>query len=131
MNGSKYERELYKKIVRQSGCRVIRTAGSGTMSGSDCDLLAGRKGKSWAIEAKKRRKKSVYLTKDEVKRLKNFAEEFGAKPVVAVRFVRVKGFKGMNWKFLQLKDLEETENSWKITREIAKERGLNYLFVLK
>ena len=45
--GSKAERELYQMFI-DNNYRAVRVAGSGTMEDSDCDLIAGKKGKKFA-----------------------------------------------------------------------------------
>jgi len=52
--GSKIERELFQKFIEDGRYRVVRVAGSGLMENADCDLIAGKKGKKFAIEVKQK-----------------------------------------------------------------------------
>ena len=49
--GSNAERELYQMFV-DSHYRAVRVAGSGVMENADCDIIAGKKGRKYCIEAK-------------------------------------------------------------------------------
>ena len=68
--GSKAERELYQMFI-DNNYRAVRVAGSGTMEDSDCDLIAGKKGKKFAIEVKSSKKPVKYISK---KQIDNFME---------------------------------------------------------
>ena len=58
--GSKAERELYQMFV--DNCyRAVRVAGSGMMENADCDIIAGKKGKKYCIEAKATKKHLKYI----------------------------------------------------------------------
>ena len=59
--GSKVERELFQKFLDDGTYRVVRVAGSGTMENADCDLIAGKKGKKYCIEAKSSKKLVIYI----------------------------------------------------------------------
>ena len=86
--GSKIERELFAKFI-ENGYRCVRVAGSGIMENADCDLLAGKKdGNKYAIEVKSSKIPIKYITKDQIGRFVVFAEIFGLKPVIALRFNR-------------------------------------------
>lgn len=117
--GSNAERELYQMFV-DSQYRAVRVAGSGTMENADCDIIAGKKGKKFAIEAKSSKKPVKYITKDQVNRFITFSEIFGLKPVIAVRFNR------MGWYFINPRDMEDSGKNWVVNMEIIKKRGLKF-----
>jgi len=117
--GSKAERELFQMFVDNS-YRAVRVAGSGTMENADCDLIAGKKGKKFAIEVKSSKKLVKYITKDQISRFIAFSDIFGLKPVIAVRFDR----KG--WYFINPKYMAKTDKNWSITHKIAQKKGKRF-----
>ena len=96
--GSNAERELYDMFVKNN-FRAVRVAGSGRMDNADCDLIAGKPGEKYAIEAKSTKKSSKYISKEQMNSFIVFSEIFGLVPVIAVRFNR------LGWFFLNPKDL--------------------------
>jgi Holliday junction resolvase len=117
--GSKNERELYQMFI-DNNYRAVRVAGSGTMDNADCDLIAGKKGKKYCIEVKSTKKPVKYIPKEQIENFIIFAEIFGLKPVVAVRFDRV------GWYFMHPKVLEDSGKTWVITLEKAKKKGKKF-----
>ena len=117
--GSKTERELYQMFV-DNHYRAIRAAGSGTMENADCDIIAGKKGKKFAIEAKSSKKLVKYITKDQINRFITFSEIFGLKPVIAIRFNR------LGWFFLNPKDMEDTGKNWVINQRVIKKKAKKF-----
>lgn len=117
--GSNAERELYQMFV-DSQYRAVRVAGSGTMENADCDIIAGKKGKKFAIEAKSSKKPVKYITKDQINRFITFSEIFGLKPVIAVRFNR------LGWFFINPKDMEDSGKNWVINSEIVRTKGQRF-----
>jgi len=117
--GSNAERELYQMFV-DNHYRAVRVAGSGVMENADCDIIAGKKGKKFAIEAKSSKKPIKYITKDQINRFITFSEIFGLKPVIAVRFNRV------GWFFINPKDMEDSGKNWVINEEIARKKGKHF-----
>ncbi|MGV8152136.1 MAG: Holliday junction resolvase Hjc [Candidatus Nanoarchaeia archaeon] len=117
--GSKAERELFEMFVKNN-YRAIRAAGSGTMENADCDIIAGKKGKKFAIEAKSSKKPVKYITKDQVNRFITFSEIFGLKPVIAVRINR------LGWFFLNPSDMEDSGKNWVVNEEIIKKKGKKF-----
>ena len=71
--GSKCERELFELFVA-NGYRAVRVAGSGTMENAECDLIAGKKGKKFAIEAKSSKKTTKYISKKQINDFMIFSE---------------------------------------------------------
>ena len=107
--GTKHENELFDLINKS--WRVVRTAGSGTKRDADCDLIAGKNGNIYVIEVKSTKKKVVYISKNQIDRLQKFSEEFGAIPIIALRFPREK------FKFCFIWYGEVKDNSIKFGKE--------------
>jgi len=114
------ERELFQKFIEDGRYRVARVAGSGTMENADCDLIAGTKGKKFAIEVKSSKKPVKYISKDQVNRFLIFSEIFKLTPVIALRFNRE------GWLFLHPKEMKKTEKNWSITLEQARKKGKRF-----
>jgi Holliday junction resolvase len=117
--GANAERELYQMFV-DNHYRAVRTAGSGTMENADCDIIAGKKGKKYAIEAKSSKKPTKYITKEQINRFIIFSQIFGLKPVIAVRFNR------MGWFFLNPKDMKDSGKNWVVNLELATKKGKRF-----
>jgi len=117
--GSKYERELYQMFV-ENNYRAVRVAGSGTMENADCDVLAGKKGKKYAVEVKSSKRPVKYITKDQINRFITFSEIFGLVPIIAVRFNR------LGWFFLNPKHMKDSGKNWVINLEIARKKGKRF-----
>lgn len=117
--GSNAERELYQMFV-DSHYRAVRVAGSGVMENADCDIIAGKKGKKYCIEAKSSKKPVKYITKEQINNFIVFSDIFGLKPVIAVRFNR------LGWFFLNPKDMEDSGKNWVINEEIARKKGKRF-----
>jgi Holliday junction resolvase len=77
--GSNFEREL-KKMFESKGFAVVRSAGS-----HGIDLIVGKKGKIYAFECKTTSKEKFYISKEDVDKLINFSETFGAHPYIALK----------------------------------------------
>lgn len=108
--GTNAERELLKKFWA-AGWAAIRSAGSGSMHFPSPDLLVGNKIRRLAIEVKYCSSDNKYFPKIEIKQLKNFAQYFGAESWVAIKFSR------MNWVFVSLEDLYETNSNFVFSRK--------------
>jgi len=117
--GSKAERELFDMFV-QNHYRAVRVAGSGTMENADCDLIAGKPGKKFAIECKSSKAPIKYITKDQIERFIIFSEIFGLTPVIALRFNRE------GWFFLPPSEMRDSGKNWVIKLEEAKEKGKRF-----
>jgi len=122
--GSKNERELYQMFV-DNHYRAVRVAGSGTMENADCDIIAGKKGKKFAIEVKSCKKLPKYISKDQVNRFMTFSEIFGLKPVIAIRINRI------GWIFLNPREgnkavLKDSGKNWAINQEIIEKKGIKF-----
>ncbi|MEM0465795.1 MAG: Holliday junction resolvase Hjc [Candidatus Pacearchaeota archaeon] len=117
--GSKAERELYE-IFLKNNFRAVRVAGSGKMEKSDCDLIAGKPGKKYALEVKSTKKSSKYISKEQMENFLIFSEIFGLSPVIAIRFNR------LGWYFFNPHELEDSGKNWVISQEIAKSKGKRF-----
>lgn len=117
--GSNAERELYQIFV-DNNYRAVRVAGSGTMENADCDIIAGKKGKKFAIEAKSCKKLPKYITKDQVNRFMIFSDIFGLKPAIAVRINRT------GWIFLNPLEMEDSGKNWVVNEEILRKKGKKF-----
>ena len=110
------ERELLH-LLWQRGFACCRIAGSGSIPEPSCDLLAGTRKEKYAIEVKTARKNKKYIAKEQLSSFLNFAQKFGLKPLVAIKFSR----KG--WFFIQPKHLEKTKKGFVISFEQALKKG--------
>lgn len=117
--GSKIERELFQKFI-ENNFRAVRVAGSGVMENAECDLIAGKKGKKFAVEVKSSKKPVKYISKEQIEKFVIFSDIFDLTPVIALRFNRE------GWIFLYPKDLRETGENWAITLEEAKVKGKKF-----
>jgi len=117
--GINAERDLVHKFWK-IGWACIRVAGSGSAKYPSPDLLAGNNLRKFAIEAKLCSSNIQYFSKKEISELKFFADRFGAESWVAIRF------KGLNWFFLSLEDLEETDKAFGASKALCERRGLSF-----
>jgi len=106
------ERELVHQFW-SFGWPCIRVAGSGSNKYPSPDILTGHAGRMLAIECKVVASNKKYFTKQEVDDLKFFAKEFGAEAYVTVKFGKI-------WYFFSIDDLEEKDNSYLASEEMAK-----------
>ncbi|MBW9222402.1 hypothetical protein KKP88_00480 [Methanothermococcus sp. SCGC AD-155-K20] len=77
--GAEFEREL-KKMFEGGGFAVVRSAGS-----HGVDLIVGKKGKLYALECKCTSKERFYISKEDIIKLIDFSETFGAHPYIAIK----------------------------------------------
>lgn len=115
--GINAERELIH-LLWGKGWASCRIAGSGSMRYPSADILATNKIRTLAIECKTSRDDSRYFTKEEIEQLRTFSKLFAAEPWIGMRFDR------SDWLFVSLEDLQLKENSYLISKELAKNRGL-------
>ena len=116
--GMNAERELVHKFWATKGWSAVRIAGSGSMRYPSSDILATNKLRKLAIECKTSKEETKYFTKEEIEQLRIFSNLFGSEPWIGIRFDRT------DWFFLNTEDLEEKENSYFISKELAKKKGL-------
>lgn len=120
--GSRAERELLQLFTDQSW-RAARVAGSGTNENTFCDLIAGKNGRAYAVEAKSSKNPRIYITKEQIEDFIKFSEVMGLTPVIAVRFNRE------GWLFLDPLDPDQLENSganWVVNLKNAKVNGKRF-----
>ncbi len=113
--GSNAERELIHMFWNRNFA-ALRTAGSGSMSYPCPDILVGNNVRKLAIEVKRPGKEYQHLERKQIDDLQLFSTVFGAEPWIAVKF--------KEWRFLTIEDLNKTETSFSITKEIAERKGL-------
>ena len=117
--GSDAERELFHKFI-ENNYAAVRVAGSGTMENADCDIIAGKKGKKYCIEVKSSKKPYKYISKEQIESFMIFADIFGLKPVIAIRFNKV------GWFFINPKKLKDSGKNWVITLEGVRKKGKRF-----
>ena len=117
--GSDAERELCHIFINNN-FRVIRSAGSGTLTNAECDLVVASKKKAYCIESKSTRKGGVYIPKDRMIEFLKFAEDTNFNPLIALRFIRE------NWIFVKPEQFNSEGNTYGITLNRAKKEGLSF-----
>ncbi len=117
--GSNIERELIH-LFWNKNIPAIRVAGSGRMNYPSPDVVAGNRDKKIVVECKASKKNHIYLTKQEVKDLINFADLFGALHFIGVRFNRE------GWFFISSSDLDETAKNFVVSLNKIKEKGISF-----
>lgn len=119
--GNRTERELVN-LLDDAGFAVIRAPASGSATDRDLpDVLAGNGFDFFAIEAKSSGGDRIYLTGEEVESLIYFAQNFGAKARVAIRFDE------MDWYFIHPGDLYVTDDgNYRVKRDTIVEEGVNF-----
>ncbi|AGT34320.1 hypothetical protein OCC_14200 [Thermococcus litoralis DSM 5473] len=79
--GASAERELIKMLEKE-GFAVVRSAGS-----KKVDIVAGNGKLYLCIEVKTTKKDKLYLSEEDVEKVKSFASRFGGKGIVAIKFI--------------------------------------------
>ena len=115
--GTNAERELVHLLWKR-GVAAIRVAGSGSSRYPSPDILAGTIERKFAIECKSLKGTTKYLPKDEVMALQEFSNLFGCEAWIGVRFAR------NEWFFVAPDDLHETKESYVVSLETVKVKGL-------
>lgn len=125
MRGIGDERELVNKLWRY-GFAVMRAPASGSATKMmRPDIIAGNAQLSlqFAIEVKTTRNKVIYITKESVDQLVEFAKCFGCEPILAIKF---KGFRKGSWIFVSPRKLEITgAGNYKISQRDALRVGVD------
>ena len=121
--GSGYERELLRMFF-DSGFSGVRVAGSGCSSMPSPDLVIGKNGSALAVEVKSTINDFVYISQEQLSNLLSFANVFGAKPMVAVKFI------SKGWRFFDVPELNSKHsrfsfNDSKIVFENFLSKNLN------
>ncbi|ELY55775.1 Holliday junction resolvase Hjc [Natronolimnohabitans innermongolicus] len=119
--GDRRERELVNELD-ESGFAVMRAPASGSATERELpDVLAGDGERFYAIEAKSSSGDPIYLTGEEVEALIYFAQNFGAKPRIGVRFDRE------DWYFFHPGDLYVTDGgNYRVKKETAIADGTDF-----
>ncbi len=119
--GDRRERELVNKLD-ENGYAVMRAPASGAATDRDLpDALAGNGDDFYAIEAKSSSGDPIYIGGEEVESLIYFAQNFGAKPRIAVRFDRE------DWYFFHPADLYVTDGgNYRVKKEKALSEGIDF-----
>lgn len=117
--GSRTERELVH-LFHKFGWGACRVAGSGSTTLPSPDLVAGKKGKVYAIECKSG-KGTRYIKEEQIEELKIFSQRFGAEPLIAIRF------DNEDWFFLKIKDLKKGEGkNYVVNLDTVNKKGLKF-----
>lgn len=116
--GDRRERELVNKLD-EAGCAVMRAPASGSATDRELpDVVAGNGEQFYAIEAKSRSSDTIYLDEREIENLTYFAGNFGAEPLIGVRFDRAA------WYFFDPAEVYRTGGgNYRVKRETAVETG--------
>ncbi len=119
--GDRRERELVNELD-EAGFAVMRAPASGSATERELpDVLAGDGEDFYAIEAKSSAGDPIYLDGEEVENLVYFAQNFGAKPRIGVRFDRE------DWYFFHPADLYTTDaGSYRVKKETALADGTDF-----
>ena len=112
--GDRRERELVNRLD-DAGFAVMRAPASGGATQRELpDVLAGNGEVFYAVEAKSSSGDPIYLTGEEVQALVYFAQNFGAKPRIGVRFDRE------DWYFFHPGDCYTTDGgNYRVKKETA------------
>ncbi|MCQ4152952.1 MAG: Holliday junction resolvase [Archaeoglobi archaeon] len=109
--GSRFERDLIEELWK-NGFAAIRVAGSGVSHFPCPDIVAGDGKRFFAIEVKMRSSLPLYLTEEEIEKLRRFSEVFGAEEIIALKLPRKK------WRFFKPEELGETSKGYRIDDDI-------------
>jgi len=123
--GINAERELIHKFWNSEGWSAVRIAGSGSSRYPSADVLASNTIRKLAIECKTTKDTKKYFQKAEIEQLQIFSKLFGAEPWIGVKF------KGVDWHFVNLEDLEDTGNCLLVSTDIIKNKGLLFEELIK
>jgi len=126
LRGFQAERDLVKLLWRL-GFAVIRAPASGSKIKKAVypDVVAIRKGKVLVFEVKRRSELStIYVPKEQVEKLKMFSERAGGEAFIAIKIP------GRDWVFVELKDLEELDDKFRISKEVLN-KGLTIYDITK
>ena len=112
--GDRRERELVN-LLDDAGFAVMRAPSSGSATTRELpDVLAGDGATFYAIEVKSSASRPIYLSGEEVEALIFFAQNFGAKARIGVRFDREA------WYFFHPAELHTTDGgNYRVKKETA------------
>ena len=123
--GTRYERELSHMFWETGSWAAVRSAGSGSTTYPNPDLIIGNGERVVAIECKSIKNGTKYLNNEDVEQIRIFSEKFGAEAWFGIRFDQ------LGWFFLELKDLKKGKKGYSVSLELAKEKGLNFEGLIK
>ncbi|RLF81495.1 Holliday junction resolvase [Thermococci archaeon] len=112
--GASAERELIKRLEKE-GFAVLRSAGS-----KKVDIVAGNGKLYLCIEVKTTKNDKIYLSEDEVEKVKSFASTFGGKGIIAIKFIN------NGWYFFEVEKLKKSGKNYRITLQIAKHKAKTF-----
>lgn len=115
--GYRAERELVIKLWRR-GFAVMRAPASGSKVKRAMypDVVAIKRGRVAVFEVKSRSKEeTMYLDREQVKKMIEFAERAGGKAFVAIKI------SGRDWVFIPAERLEPTNSAYRVGREAIAE----------
>ena len=122
--GANAERELLH-MLSERNFAVVRVAGSGMISETSADLIAGNSEKRFVIECKTCKEKKRYLDKQQIADLREFAKKFGFPALIAVKFNR------QGWWFIEPEKLEDVGKNLAISLEEIKAKGISFDDLMK
>ncbi len=123
------ERELVKLLWKKGfACMRAPASGSKVKKTVYPDIVAIWKGKVFVFEVKTTEKKrTIYVPKHQVDKLKEFAARAGGRAFIAVKIIGL----NMPWKFIPIESLLHTSTgNYKITRDLL-EQGLELSDLLR
>jgi|TARA_B100001971_G_C17854529_1_gene365108 Holliday junction resolvase len=123
--GINAERDLIHKFWETGKWSAIRVAGSGSMKYPSADVIASNKLRTLAIECKVTKDNKKYFDEKEIDDLNYFARFFNAESWIGVKF------KGLDWLFVNTRDLEKTEKMYLVDKEKTKKNGLLFEELIK
>lgn len=112
--GASAERELIKMLEKE-GFAVVRSAGS-----KKVDIVAGNGKLYLCIEVKTTRDDKIYLSEDDVEKVKSFANRFGGKGIFAIKFIN------NGWYFFDAENLKKSGKNYRITLQMAKHKAKTF-----
>lgn len=135
--GSRNERELVN-LLNDAGFAVMKATASGAATKRELpDVLAGNGDVFYAIEAKSCGDMTLYISGEQVDGLLYFAQNFGAKARIAVKFDILHGdpaygnASNPGWYFFHPDDLYVTDGgNYRIKKETALKDGEEFVSVV-
>ncbi len=127
VKGSRTERELLH-LFWDAGWYCIRMAGSGSMPLPCPDLLAGKKGRCFAIECKSGKGKGrKYISTGQIDELTHFADGFGAEAWIGIRF------DSMPWYFFKPSDMGRSkgQGNYYADKDLIVRKGISLKTLLR
>ncbi len=118
--GFEKERDLVHRFWR-AGVAAVRAPASGARAKHIFypDVVAIYKGRVIVLEVKYRGEPGpVYVEKEKLEKLRDFAERAGAEVYIAVKYGR------SEWRFIKPEDCRETGNGVRVDPDLLREKGL-------